>query len=178
MKKIIVFLLVIIMIVVVVFVGVNYINTDSSSKNIFGKKEYKSYSSGDIINFADDSWYVMYDSDNKTDYVTAIRTETMYLDEENITKAIDTVYEISDLNNYFKNTLVKTYGEDKLKEIHGYKIRLFDKDDFDSLTTYEYDEKNDEYKITSCPDFICLPLVLVQRKNLLILIITLMILKI
>lgn len=158
MKKFIVFLLVIIIAIVVVFVGVNTINTDSSSKKLFSKKEYPVYSSGDMINFADESWYVMYDSDAKTDYVTAIKTESTYLDKENITTAINTTYEISELNNYFKDTLVKEYGEDNLKEIHGYKIRIFNQDDLDNLTEYKYDDKDDKYVLTSCPDYICLPL--------------------
>ncbi len=156
MKKFIIFIVIIIILGLGVFIGYKMLDKDDNSlKKIFNKETYAEYKAGDRVIFGDTDWYVMYDSNKDSDYVTLINDGIMYLYDEDIVNVLDTIYEISDLRKYLENDYLKELGEDNFVEIHGYKVRLLNKDDMDSLIKYEYDEDNDEYKILECPDYIC-----------------------
>ena len=158
MKKIIICIIILIIIGLGIIFGYKLLSKDNSDiKNIFSnsKDTYLKYKAGDLVEFNDSDWYVMYDSDEKSDYVTLINSGVMYLYDEKIINTLDTVYEISNLRNYLENEYLKELGEDNLVEVYGYKIRLLNKDDIEKLTQYEYNDELDEYKITDCPEYIC-----------------------
>lgn len=117
-------------------------------------KKYDVYHKGDIVDFYDDSWFVLYDSDENQEYVTLISSKISYFEEA--PTVIQGIYETSDLNNYFKDTLAKEYGEENLVEKNGYSVRLFDQDDLRQLLDVEYNKKDDSYTINDCPNYICL----------------------
>lgn len=127
-----------------------------SISQIFKAKTYDVYEAGDVVEFGDESWYVMYDSDKSTDYVTLISKNIIYLEDEDLSIVVNGIYETSKVNEYLKNEYAKVLGEDNLVERNGYKVRLFNNNDFDNLITASYDKENDEYTITDCPEFICL----------------------
>ena len=158
MKKIIICIIILIIIGLGIIFGYKLLSKDNSDiKNIFSnsKDTYPKYKAGDLVEFNDSDWYVMYDSDEKSDYVTLINSGVMYLYDEKIINTLDTVYEISTLRNYLENEYLKELGEDNLVEVYGYKVRLLNKDDIEKLTQYEYNDELDEYKITDCPEYIC-----------------------
>ena len=158
MKKKIILIIILIIIVVAIIVGINIFGKkDSPIKNIFNKETYSEYKSGDTITFKDQEWYVLYDSDKNSDYVTLISADILYLGDEGIEKVFNEVYEISSLNKYLTSTYLDNLGSDNFIEIHGYKVRLLNIDDINNLTKYTYDEENDEYIINECPEFLCLP---------------------
>ena len=130
---------------------------DDSINNISLKpSKYSSYKSGDVVSFNNEDWYVLYDSSNKDNYVTLIYKGVMYLGEQDLTTFTYKIYESSDLNTYLKNEYVKELGEDNLREVNGYKVRLFNEDDMKKLLNTKYNENDDSYEISDCPDFICL----------------------
>lgn len=156
MKRFIILVFLIIFLVVSIYAAVNFFDTEDNSGNkIFNKEEYTSYKAGDTIDFNDSEWYVMYDSDKNTDYLTMISADLITLEEQDIAYVVNGIYESSDLNNYLKNEYAEELGVDKLVEKNGYKVRLFNKDDLDNLLDVTYDSKNDEYKINNCPQYIC-----------------------
>lgn len=118
------------------------------------KKTYEVYEKGDLVDFYDDSWFVLYDSDADEEYVTLISSKISYFEEA--PTVIQGIYETSDLNKYFKDVLTKEYGKDNLVEKNGYSVRLFDQDDLRQLLEVEYNEEDDSYTIIDCPNYICL----------------------
>ena len=157
MKRYIILIILFIMLVVG-FVAFNkaYSNEDSTVKKMFSNEKYAKYKSGDLVSFKGEEWYVLHDSSDKDNYVTLIYKGVLYLEEEGLSNTIYKVYESSDLNSYFKNDYLKSLGDDNLREVNGYKIRLFNQDDMRRLLETTYDEKTDSYDIKNCPDFICL----------------------
>ena len=153
MKKIIIFVVLIIVLIGGYFVIKRYKSVDGEG---FIKKDviYEKYNKGDKVDFYDDSWYVLYDSDEKTDYVTLISNKISYYEE--IPEIVNGIYETSDVNEFLKGKLTEEYGKDNLVEKNGYSVRLFNQDDMRELLDVEYDEKNDSYKIIDCPNYICL----------------------
>ena len=159
MKKRII-LLILIIVLVASFVALKNTGNEQGSllRNMFNDKiTYKEYKAGDRIYFADGEWYVMYDSSSKEDYVTLIYTGFYYLEDYGISLVLDEDYKKSDLNVFLQNKFVELLENPKLKEIDGYKVRLLNKKDMDSLTEYTYDKKDDSYELTKCPDYICVP---------------------
>lgn len=157
MKKYVILIIILLILIVGVFVGYNLINKeDTNINNIFETKKYDSYKSGDLVNFNNEKWYVMYDSSDDVNYVTLISSGVMVLEDEHLSTVISGIYETSKINEYLEKDYVKLLGEDKLIEINGYKARLFNQDDFENLIDAQYNETNDEYIINECPEFICL----------------------
>lgn len=157
MKRYIVLIILLIILGVGVFFGYRAISSNGEPiTEIFKDKTYSVYKSGDVVNFKDESWYVMYDSDQSTNYVTLISKNIVFLEDETLSTVISGIYETSAINEYLKNEYTKVLGEDNLVERNGYKVRLFNRDDFDKLITASYDDEKDEYVITECPEFICL----------------------
>lgn len=154
MKRKIIGFILIILVVVGCFVLLNLFSDGEVLNNITNKKEYEVFKAGDKVEFYDDSWFVLYDSDENEDYVTLISSKIDYY--EDAPEAIDGIYETSDLKKYFDEYMIKEYGEDNLVEKNGYKVRVFNEDDMRLLLDVEYDKKNDSYKIKNCPDYICL----------------------
>ena len=128
---------------------------DSSIKEMFKQEKYTEYKSGDIVSFNKQDWYVLHDSSSKDNYVTLIYKGILYLEENGITESDFKVYESSDLNKYLKGEYADYLGTKNLREVNGYKVRLFNDDDFKLLNT-KYDEDTDSYDIIDCPEFICL----------------------
>lgn len=156
MKKFIVLIFLIIFLVISIYAAVNFLGKDDNKiKDIIKKDEYKEYKAGDFIKFQERNWYVMYDSDKKSDYVTLITADLLTLEDEGIGSVLNGIYESSDLNKYLKDNYANELGQENLVEINGYKVRLFNKDDFDHLLKAKYDEKKDEYTLTDCPEYIC-----------------------
>jgi len=156
-KKYIIITIIIIVLLVLLCLFISSKNNKHSTINkIFTNKTYTEYKAGNRIHYNDEEWIVMYDSNEKEDYVTLICASILYLGEEDIDKVLDGIYETSELNEYLKTTYAKELGEDNLVEIHGYKVRLFNEDDMENLLTYEYVEAEDKYNILECPDYICL----------------------
>lgn len=155
-KKKVICVILLIIIIAVSFTFIISSNNDSKIVKILKNKVYETYKSGDIVNFNDEKWYVMYDSDKNDDYITLISKDILYLEDSNLSLAIDGIYETSSINEYLKNDYTKSLGEEKLVEKNGYSVRLFNEDDFKNLVDATYNEKNDEYIINNCPEFICL----------------------
>ena len=152
-------LIILLILLIVGFIAFNkaFGKKDNSVNNISLKpSKYASYQSGDIVSFNDEDWYVLYDSSNKDNYVTLIYKGVMYLGDEELTLHTYKTYEASDLNSYLKNEYVKNIGEDKFREVNGYKVRLFNEDDMKKLLNVKYNENDDSYEISNCPEFICL----------------------
>jgi len=134
-----------------------YINKEEKPiKKIFHNEKFKTYKSGDLVKFNGEEWYVLYNSTEKDNYVTLIYKGILYLEEDELSVVDYKVYEASKLNSYLKGKYVSSLGEDKLREVHGYKARLFNEDDMKTLLSTNYNEKDDSYEIVECPDFICL----------------------
>lgn len=152
-KTIIVGLLVIVFIIGAIFISFQF-SEDSPLKIGKKKKTYDVYEKGDVVDFYDDSWFVLYDSDEDEEYVTLISAKINHFEEA--PTVIQGIYETSDINKYFKDVLTKEYGEDNLVEKNGYSVRLFNQDDMKQLLDVEYNEKDDSYTIVDCPDYICL----------------------
>jgi hypothetical protein len=133
-----------------------YNKEDKPIQRIFKNEKFKTYKSGDLVKFNDEEWYVLYNSSEKDNYVTLIYKGIVYLEDEELSNVDYKVYEASKLNSYLKGDYVKQLGEDKLREVHGYKARLFNEDDMKTLLNTNYNEDTDSYEITDCPDFICL----------------------
>ncbi|HAB66702.1 MAG TPA: hypothetical protein DCE23_04980 [Firmicutes bacterium] len=156
MKRFVILIFLIIFLVISIYGAVRFFGNDGTPiDNMFRKEEYKEYKAGDAVKFNDSKWYVMYDSNKDSDYVTAISADLVTLDDEGIKYVVSGIYETSELNKYLKNDYVKMLGEDKLVEKNGYKVRLFNKDDLDVLLDTTYDKDNDEYTINNCPSYIC-----------------------
>jgi len=128
---------------------------DSSIKEIFKQEKYQAYKSGDLVSFNNQDWYVLHDSSENDNYVTLIYKGILYLEENGIAESDYNVYESSDLNKYLKEDFTNFLGEKNLREVNGYKVRLFNDDDL-KLLNVKYDDETDSYDITDCPDFICL----------------------
>lgn len=156
MKKFIVLIFLIIFLGVSIYAAVNFLGNDNKKiKDIIKKDEYKEYKAGDFIKFQERNWYVMYDSDKKSDYVTLITADLLTLQDEGLGTVLNGIYESSELNKYLKNNYTDELGQNNLVEINGYKVRLFNQDDFNHLLKGEYDEEKDEYTLTECPEYIC-----------------------
>lgn len=157
MKKYIILVILLIVLGCGIFITCNVLDNEAPSiKKIFNKTEYKIYKAGNVVEFADERWYVLHNSDNKTEYVTLISSNIMYLDDEELAYVIGGIYETSAINNYLSNEYVKKIGSKNFVEVNGYKARLFNKDDFDKLIDATYDEDTDSYNINNCPEYICL----------------------
>ena len=128
---------------------------DSSIKQMFKTDKYNEYKSGDIVSFNNQEWYVLHDSSSKDNYVTLLYKGILYLEENGIAESDYKVYESSDLNKYLKGDFTEFLGDKNLREINGYKVRLFNDDDL-KLLNVKYNELDDSYDITDCPEFICL----------------------
>lgn len=154
--------MVVILVLLLLFTGYVAIRTfgktEGAKIRIFSSKKqvYKTYKQGDVIEFNDGKWYVMYDSSEKDDYVTLISADILYLGDEGITEVIDGIYETSDLNKYLKNEYATELGIANLVECNGYYIRLFDEEDMKNLLDVTYVDGLDAYEINNCPDYICL----------------------
>ena len=156
MKRYIVLVILIIMLVIglITFAKV-FGKKDGSSKSLFKQQKYNEYKSGDIVSFKKEDWYVLHDSSSKDNYVTLIYKGILYLEENGISESNYDVFESSDLSNYLKKDYTDFIGSENLREVNGYKVRLFNEDDL-KLLNVSYDEKSDSYDIIDCPDFICL----------------------
>lgn len=152
-KTLIISLLAIVFIIGALFISFQF-SEDSPLKIGKKKKTYEVYEKGDVVDFYDDSWFVLYDSDENEEYVTLISSKISYFEEA--PTVIQGIYETSDINKYFKDVLTKEYGEDNLVEKNGYSVRLFDQDDMRQLLDVKYNEKDDSYTIIDCPNYICL----------------------
>ena len=152
-KTLIIGLLAIVFIIGALFISFQF-SEDSPLKIGKKKKTYEVYEKGDVVDFYDDSWFVLYDSDKTEEYVTLISSKISYFEEA--PTVIQGIYETSDINKYFKDVLTKEYGEDNLVEKNGYSVRLFDQDDMRQLLDVKYNEKDDSYTIIDCPNYICL----------------------
>lgn len=132
---------------------------DSKNETIVSKiipnvKSYEDYKSGDKVSFADEKWYVMFDSNKKSDYVSLISDRLIAL--ENYPYVWTGSYDKSFLKEYFENELLALYGKENLVAKKGYTIRLLNKDDINALAKLKYNKDEDYYEIEDCPDFICL----------------------
>ena len=152
-KTLIIGLLAIVFIIGALFISFQF-SEDSPLKIGKKKKTYEVYEKGDVVDFYDDSWFVLYDSDENEEYVTLISSKISYFEEA--PTVIQGIYETSDINKYFKDVLTNEYGEDNLVEKNGYSVRLFDQDDMRQLLDVKYNEKDDSYTIIDCPNYICL----------------------
>ena len=138
--------MVVVLVLLLLFTGFVAIKTfgktEGAKIRIFSNKKetYTTFKKGDVVDFHDSEWYVLYDSSEKDDYVTLISADILYLGDEDITEVIDGIYETSDLNKYLKNEYV----------------RLFDEEDMKNLLDVTYDDGLDAYEINNCPDYICL----------------------
>jgi len=128
---------------------------NTSMKEIFKVDKYKEYHSGDIVSFNKEEWYVLHNSSDKDNYVTLIYKGIMFLEDEELSTADYDVYESSLINKYLKTEYVKKLGDNKLREVHGYKARLFNEDDL-KLLKLNRNKEDDSYTINDCPDYICL----------------------
>lgn len=156
MKRYIILIVLIVMLIIGLFTFNKVFNKkDNSIREIFKQEKYKTYKSGDLVSFNKQEWYVLHDSSEKDNYVTLIYKGILYLEENGIAESDFKVYESSDLNSYLKNDFSEFLGEKNLREVNGYKVRLFNDDDLKDLSV-KYDEETDSYEITDCPDFICL----------------------
>ena len=158
-KKIALVVILVIFLIIVGFVAIKtFGKTEGAKIKIFNskKQEYSKYKKGDVIDFHDGEWYVLYDSSEKEDYVTLISADILYLGDEDITEVIDGIYETSDLNKYLKNEYATELGHGNLVERNGYAVRLFDEQDMFNLLDVSYDSALDSYEINNCPDYICL----------------------
>jgi len=161
MKKFIIFIILILVVVGGMFLIKSRLvdKEEVETKKTFKKKEYKEYKVGDLVSFHEEDWYVLYDSSKKDDYLTLISSNILSLEEEGITTVVNGIYESSSINHYLKSDMVEELGEDNLVDKNGYKVRLFNQDDFNQLfkeSDIEYDEEKDEYTLNNCPAFICL----------------------
>lgn len=157
MKKYIILVILLIILGCGIFVTCTVLDNDTPSiKKIFTKKEYKPYKAGYVVEFANERWYVLHDSNKDTEYVTLISSNIMYLDNEELSYVIGGIYETSAINNYLSNEYVKELGSKNFVEVNGYKARLFNQDDFNTLVDSVYNEETDSYDIQSCPEYICL----------------------
>ena len=101
MKRIIILFVLVILLFFGIFVLTKtFSNEENVVRNIFKSEIYDSYKAGDIVNFADDEWLVMYDSSSKEDSMTLINSGILYLGEDGISDVIDGIYESSKLNEY------------------------------------------------------------------------------
>ena len=154
-------IILIILVLVLLFSGFGFIVANKKGKDgkihLFGSnKTYSSYKQGDIIDYRDGRWIVMYDSSTKDSYVTLFSTDIIYLGDDDITEALDGIYETSELNRYLKTKYIDSLGVDSLEEVNGYKVRLLNEDDLDNLTKYEYNENDDSYDVLDSNGFVCL----------------------
>lgn len=158
MKRIIILIVLVILLFLGIFIISNKMTSDENVvKNIFKGSIYDSYKAGETVSFADDEWFVMYDSSSKEDSLTLINSGILFLGEDGISEVLNGIFETSELNEYFKNDYAKMLGEKNLVEKNGYKVRLLNMDDIKKLTQYEYNKDDDSYTFSSCPDYICLP---------------------
>ena len=118
--------------------------------------KYKAYKKGDELTLSDGSkWLVITDSDENTDYVTALSAKDYSTgDFPNGTDILNELYS-SDIyyDSWYSNSKIKEYFDSKitslpvtLKEVDDYKIRLIKVQeviDFDS--NWEYNEERDTY---------------------------------
>lgn len=154
-KPVIIFLVLMVLTLGFYFILSNmFVKDEEGNRKIKGSVKYEEYKAGDLVEFYDDSWYVMYDSDEKSDYVTLFSSKISFFEE--IPTVIDGIYETSDINKFLKNTLAERYGKENLVEKNGYSVRLFNEDDMKELMEVEYDKKTDSYEIKECPNYICL----------------------
>lgn len=158
-KRTIILVLLVCVLVFACFGALKAFGKDSKGKiRLFSNKvTYKEYKQGDRITFNDSGWIVMYDSSSKDDYLTLISTDILYLGDEDITEVVSGIYETSDINNYLKTKYTQELGVNYLVERNGYKVRLFNEDDFDDLVKSKYNEEDDSYTITDDSDFVCMP---------------------
>ncbi len=154
--------MVVVLVLLLLFTGFVAIKTfgktEGAKIRIFSNKKetYTTFKKGDVVDFHDSEWYVLYDSSEKDDYVTLISADILYLGDEGITEVIDGIYETSDLNKYLKNEYATELGHGNLVERNGYAVRLFDEEDMKNLLDVSYDKTLDAYEINNCPDYICL----------------------
>lgn len=150
-KKIIFVIMLIVLFVVGLIVFFNLSDTNNINiEKMFSTKEYESYTSGDRIDFKDQSWYVMYDSSTKDEYVTLISSNYIYVED------IPYLNDLKDVEDYMNDKLLSLYEKDNLKEVNGNYIRLINFDDVTKLLDFEYVEEDDSYVFNDCPSYICL----------------------
>ena len=156
MKRYIILTVLIIMLIIgLIAFGKAFGKKDGTIKQVFKQEKYKEYKSGDLVSLNNQEWYVLYDSSDKDNYVTLFYKGVLYLEENGIADSDYSVYESSDLNKYLKGDFADYIGTKKLREVNGYKVRLFNNDDL-KLLNVKYDKDSDSYEITDCPEFICL----------------------
>ena len=156
-KKIIIIMTVIVLLIGLIF-GIWFVNNkDTDIKKIFKPETYKEYKVGEVITFKDQEWYVLYDSDKKTDYVTLLSADLLYLADDGIENVFNDPYDESLLNKYLENDYLNNLGSDNFVEVEGYKVRLLNMKDINNFVEVIYNEENDEYNLSDCPQYLCLP---------------------
>ena len=65
----------------------------------------KDFKKGDLVEFHDSEWYVLYDSSDKDDYVTLISADILYLGDDEIYRFI----RVYGGNLFFKNDVDSKY---------------------------------------------------------------------
>lgn len=151
-------LVVLVIVLIAGFIAFNkaFNNNDKNHKSMFRNKVYESFKAGDVVSFKDKSWYVLYDSTKKDNYVTLISDSIMSIDNDNLLYVLDGIYETSNLKTYLEKNYANELGLDNLVEKNGYYIRLFNEDDMKNLIDVTYNREDDSYTIDDCPEYICL----------------------
>ena len=149
---------ILVIIFVILFIVCLIVFTHISKKNggIFNRNySFKEYKVGDSVRLNNEEWYVIKDSSKKDNYVTLISSSFYYSDENQF--VLEEIYETSKLRKYLENDFINEHLEGiELVEKNGYKIRLLELEDFNNIVNYNYDKKEDIYKLEDCPFYFCL----------------------
>ena len=117
---------------------------------------YEAYSIGDTVNFAGSNWKVIKASTTEEDYVTLMK-ETVLTNAELGDYAYNSTYDTMiyhESSNVYATSKVKemletrylpTIGENNLKKVDGYKIRLITVDELESNLGYTKDTGTNVY---------------------------------
>ncbi len=151
-------LVVLIIVLISGFIAFNkaFNNNGKNHKSMFSNKVFESFKAGDVVSFKGKSWYVLYDSTKKDNYVTLISDSIISIDDDKILYVLDGIYETSNLKTYLEKNYANELGIDNLVEKNGYSIRLFNEDDMKNLLHVSYNREDDSYTIDDCPEYICL----------------------
>ena len=155
-KRIILVVLIIVLIAGFIAFNKAFNNNDKNHKSMFRSTVYESFKAGDVVSFNKKSWYVLYDSNKKDNYVTLISDTILSIDNENLSYVLDGIYETSNLKTYLEKNYAEELGIDNLVEKNGYSIRLFNDDDMKNILDVSYNREDDSYTISNCPEYICL----------------------
>ena len=120
---------------------------DDGLDNQQSNKEYKEYKIGDVITFNKETWHVIKDSNKDEDYVVILKDERLIeLDGMpyyecpperdnglNCSGWMSDSYEDSVAKEYFDKIYIKSLGENNLKNVDGYAVRLITLDELENL---------------------------------------------